>query len=62
MFRPAVRGKAVEASVDRLPFVPEPAGNVFAGLCLCGIAEGAELMLPRKIPMRVEPKSYFGKQ
>jgi hypothetical protein len=25
-------------------------------------AEGAELMLPRKIPMRVEPKSYFGEQ
>lgn len=23
---------------------------------------GAELQLPRKVPMRVEPKSYFGKQ
>lgn len=23
--------------------------------------EGAELQLPRKVPMRVEPKSYFGK-
>lgn len=22
--------------------------------------EGAQLQLPRKVPMRVEPKSYFG--
>lgn len=24
--------------------------------------QGAELQLPRKVPMRVEPKSYFGKR
>jgi hypothetical protein len=23
---------------------------------------GAELQLPRKVPMRVEPKSYFGER